>query len=199
MRRTLSTLSQGPWRSDRTMSLIDASEDSTPSTAPMETLIDGDDKAREIRLASTPLSSSAAWAFPQRARKAINTKVFIRNRSCAITPKGAAFRMAPNSTDLILRSRAKRGVSKDNPVQPRLRLLERPSRPLRGASGQGRGSHAAPSEGLPDADIDGDRAVAGASLEGKGDVKADGADGRIVPQPETGRREQRLVEVGEVR
>jgi hypothetical protein len=42
------------------MSLMDASEDSTPSTAPIETFIDGEDKAREIKLASTPLSSSAA-------------------------------------------------------------------------------------------------------------------------------------------
>ncbi len=44
------------------MSLMDASEDSTPSTAPMDTLIDGDDKAREIKSASTPLSLSAAKA-----------------------------------------------------------------------------------------------------------------------------------------
>ena len=38
------------------MSLIDASEDSTPSTAPMDTLIHGEDSAREIKSASTPLS-----------------------------------------------------------------------------------------------------------------------------------------------
>ena len=45
------------------MSLIDASEDSTPSTAPIETFIDGEDSAREIRSASTPLSLSAARAL----------------------------------------------------------------------------------------------------------------------------------------
>ena len=39
------------------MLLIVASEDSTPSTAPMETLIDGEERAREIKLAITPLSS----------------------------------------------------------------------------------------------------------------------------------------------
>ena len=124
--RTLSTLSHGPWRSERTMSLMVASEDSTPSTAPMDTLSDGDDKAREIKSASTPLSLSAAKARPQSASNAISAKTFRRRRSCAINP-----------TDLILRSRAERGVSKDEPAERRLRLPERPSRPLRGASGRG--------------------------------------------------------------
>ena len=57
------------------MSLIDASEDRTPLTAPMDTLIDGDDKAREMRFASTPLSSSAAWALPERTRRAMSAKL----------------------------------------------------------------------------------------------------------------------------
>ena len=60
------------------MSLIDASEDRTPFTAPMDTLIPGDDRAREIRLASTPLSSSVACALAQRARKAISANALRR-------------------------------------------------------------------------------------------------------------------------
>src|ERR1700691_1432707 len=64
---------------------------------------------------------------------------------------------------------------------------------------EGVGSHAAPSEGLPDADIDRYRPGAGVPLERKGDVEANGADGRIVSQAETHRREQRLVEGREVR
>ena len=98
------------------MSLIDASEDKTPSTAPMDTLIDGDESAREIKLASTPLSLSVACALAQRASRAIRAKALRRRKSCAITPKVAAVRMAPNPTDLILRSRAERGVSKDDPA-----------------------------------------------------------------------------------
>ena len=39
------------------MSLIDASEDSTPSTAPMETLVVFEDSALEMRSASMPLSA----------------------------------------------------------------------------------------------------------------------------------------------
>ena len=66
------------------MSLIDASEDNTPSTAPTDTLIPGDDKAREIKLASTPLSSSVACAVAQSARKAIRAKAFRRGKSFAI-------------------------------------------------------------------------------------------------------------------
>src|ERR1700733_7841791 len=96
-----------------TMSLIDASED---NTAPMDTLIPGDDSAREIKSASTPLSFSAACALAQRASKAIRARAFRRRKSRAITPEVAAFRMAPNPTDLILRSRAERGVSKDDPA-----------------------------------------------------------------------------------
>ena len=42
------------------MSLIDASEDSTPSTAPMETLVVFEDSALEMRSARMPLSASAA-------------------------------------------------------------------------------------------------------------------------------------------
>ena len=74
----MSTLSQGPWRSEMTMSLIDASEDSTPFTAPMDTFIPGDDNAREMRLARTPLSSSVACALAPRARKAISAKALRR-------------------------------------------------------------------------------------------------------------------------
>ncbi len=66
------------------MSLIDASEDSTPSTAPMDTLIPGEDSAREIKSASTPLSLSAACALAQRARKAINANVLRLVKSCVI-------------------------------------------------------------------------------------------------------------------
>ena len=66
------------------MSLIDASEDKTPSTAPMETLIDGEESAREIKLASTPLSLSVACALAQRASKAIRAKALRRRKSCAI-------------------------------------------------------------------------------------------------------------------
>ena len=66
------------------MSRIVASEDSTPSTAPMDTLSDGEDNAREIKSASTPLSLSAACALAQRTRKAINANAFRRRKSCAI-------------------------------------------------------------------------------------------------------------------
>ena len=66
------------------MSLIDASEDRTPSTAPMDTLIDGDDRAREIKSASTPLSLSAPYALAQRARKAISANILRRGKNCAI-------------------------------------------------------------------------------------------------------------------
>ena len=44
------------------MSLIVASEESTPSTAPMETLVVGEESACEMRFASTPLSASSARA-----------------------------------------------------------------------------------------------------------------------------------------
>ena len=62
------------------MSLIDASEDSTPSTAPIETFIEGEDSAREIRSASTPLSLSAARALAQRARRATSAASSFRRR-----------------------------------------------------------------------------------------------------------------------
>src|SRR5579871_4407814 len=68
--RTLSTLSQGPLRSERTISLIEASEDKAPSTAPIETLVASEDSALESRLARMPLSSSAARAAGQSARSA---------------------------------------------------------------------------------------------------------------------------------
>ena len=70
MSRTLSILSHGPLRSERTMSLIEASEDSTPSTAPIETLVVSDDSARDSRSARTPLSASVARACPQSAIRA---------------------------------------------------------------------------------------------------------------------------------
>ncbi len=63
--RTLSIFSHGPARSERTMSLIETSEESTPSTAPIETLVVGEESAREIRLANTPLSASSAQAGAQ--------------------------------------------------------------------------------------------------------------------------------------
>ena len=47
------------------MSLIEASEDSTPSTAPIETLVVGEESACEMRFASTPLSASSARAGAQ--------------------------------------------------------------------------------------------------------------------------------------
>ena len=133
--RTLSTLSHGPWRSERTMSLMVASEDSTPSTAPMETLSDGDDKAPRDQVGEHALVAFRGKVRVRRATSnAISAKTFRRRRSCAINP-----------TDLILRSRAERGVSKspsracrgNEPAERRLRLPERPSRPLRGASGRG--------------------------------------------------------------
>ena len=66
------------------MSLMVASEDSTPSTAPIETLIVGEDKAREMRSAITPLSLSAAYAVPQRARIAISAKALRGDMNFAI-------------------------------------------------------------------------------------------------------------------
>ncbi len=66
------------------MSLIVASEESTPFTAPMDTLIPGEDNAREIKLARTPLSSSVACALAQRAKKAINANALRRMKSCVI-------------------------------------------------------------------------------------------------------------------
>ena len=54
------------------MSLIEASEESTPSTAPIETLIVGEESAREIRSPSTPLSASSAHA--RRAQRTIRRR-----------------------------------------------------------------------------------------------------------------------------
>ena len=54
------------------MSLIDASEDSTPSTAPIETLVVGDESAARCRFASTPLSASSARAGAQQTTSAAN-------------------------------------------------------------------------------------------------------------------------------
>ena len=51
------------------MSLIEASEDKTPSTAPIETLVASEDSAFESRLARMPLSSSAARAGGQSGKK----------------------------------------------------------------------------------------------------------------------------------
>ena len=42
------------------MSLIEASEDSAPSTAPIETLVACEDSARDSRSARIPLSASVA-------------------------------------------------------------------------------------------------------------------------------------------
>ena len=52
------------------MSLIEASEDSTPSTAPIETLVVSEESARESRSARTPLSASVARACPLSAMSA---------------------------------------------------------------------------------------------------------------------------------
>ena len=52
------------------MSLIEASEDSTPSTAPIETLVVGEESACEMRFASTPLSASSARAGARMTKSA---------------------------------------------------------------------------------------------------------------------------------
>ena len=57
------------------MSLIEASEDSTPSTAPIETLVVCEESAREIRSARTPLSASAARACPMSAISATTSVI----------------------------------------------------------------------------------------------------------------------------
>ena len=57
------------------MSLIEASEDSTPSTAPIETLVVSEDSARESRLASIPLSASVARACAPSAISATSSAI----------------------------------------------------------------------------------------------------------------------------
>ena len=58
--RARSSLSQTPSRSEISMPWTVASDDSAPSMRPKRTRVAGVDSAREIKLASTPFSSSAA-------------------------------------------------------------------------------------------------------------------------------------------
>ena len=137
--RTLSTLSQGPLRSERTMSLIEASEDKTPSTAPIETLVASEDSAFESRLARMPLSSSAARAGGQRARSAT--------------------------------------ISAARPLMGTRRRI---------------------SEGLSDADIEGDTPGAGALFERKGEVGPDRPDRRVITQTDPDGLIERRAEIRKV-